>query len=56
LFDFDRVLTKMANLHAAAWKAVFDAYPRERAAPAGERFRLKAPGPDGMQTLRPRVC
>ena len=27
-----------------AWKATFDTCPRARAAPTGERFRLKAPG------------
>lgn len=45
LFDFDNVLTKTARVPTVAWKAMFDAYPRKRAAPTGERFRLKAPGP-----------
>jgi beta-phosphoglucomutase family hydrolase len=38
LFDLDGVLTKTATVHAAAWKEMFDAYLRERAARAGERF------------------
>jgi beta-phosphoglucomutase-like phosphatase (HAD superfamily) len=39
LFDLDGVLTKTARVHAAAWKEMFDAYQRERAARTGERFR-----------------
>ena len=39
LFDLDGVLTKTAKVHAAAWKQMFDAYLRERAARTGERFR-----------------
>src|SRR5205823_1220897 len=38
LFDLDGVLTPTAELHAAAWKQMFDAYLRERAARAGEPF------------------
>jgi beta-phosphoglucomutase family hydrolase len=38
LFDLDGVLTKTAKVHAAAWKEMFDAYLRERAARTGERF------------------
>jgi beta-phosphoglucomutase family hydrolase len=38
LFDLDGVLTKTAKVHAAAWKEMFDAYLRERAAKTGERF------------------
>jgi beta-phosphoglucomutase-like phosphatase (HAD superfamily) len=38
LFDFDGVLTQPAKVHAAAWKEMFDAYPRERASRTGERF------------------
>jgi beta-phosphoglucomutase-like phosphatase (HAD superfamily) len=45
LFDFDDVLTKTAKVHAAAWKEMFDAYPRDSAARTGERFRLGEPGP-----------
>ena len=32
------VLTQTAEVHAAAWREIFDAYLRERAARAGERF------------------
>ena len=39
LFDLDGVLTNTATVHAAAWKEVFDAYLRERAARFGEEFR-----------------
>jgi beta-phosphoglucomutase family hydrolase len=38
LFDLDGVLTQTAKVHAAAWKEMFDAYLRERAARTGERF------------------
>jgi len=38
LFDLDGVLTKTAQVHAAAWKEMFDGYLRERAAERGERF------------------
>jgi beta-phosphoglucomutase family hydrolase len=38
LFDLDGVLTKTAEVHAAAWKKMFDAYLRERAAKTGEPF------------------
>src|SRR5438105_1852832 len=36
LFDLDGVLTQTAKVHAAAWKQMFDAYLRERAARTGE--------------------
>jgi beta-phosphoglucomutase family hydrolase len=39
LFDLDGVLTKTAEVHAAAWKEMFDAYLKERAARTGESFR-----------------
>ena len=39
LFDLDGVLTQTAKVHAAAWKAMFDAYLQERSRLAGERFR-----------------
>jgi len=39
LFDLDGVLTPTALVHAAAWKQMFDAYLRERAARAGEPFQ-----------------
>jgi beta-phosphoglucomutase family hydrolase len=38
LFDLDGVLTKTAEVHAAAWKEMFDEYLEQRAARAGERF------------------
>jgi beta-phosphoglucomutase family hydrolase len=38
LFDLDGVLTDTARVHAAAWKEMFDAYLRERAARRGESF------------------
>jgi beta-phosphoglucomutase family hydrolase len=38
LFDLDGVLTETAATHAAAWKEMFDAYLRERAARTGEPF------------------
>jgi beta-phosphoglucomutase family hydrolase len=38
LFDLDGVLTKTAKVHAAAWEEMFNAYLRDRAAHAGERF------------------
>jgi beta-phosphoglucomutase family hydrolase len=38
LFDLDGVLTKTAKVHAAAWKEMFDAYLRERAAKSGQPF------------------
>jgi beta-phosphoglucomutase family hydrolase len=38
LFDLDGVLTRTEELHAAAWRELFDAYLRERAAAAGEPF------------------
>ena len=31
IFDLDGVLTDTAGIHAAAWKAVFDAFLRKRA-------------------------
>ena len=38
LFDLDGVLTKTAKVHAAAWKEMFDAYLKERAARTGGQF------------------
>jgi beta-phosphoglucomutase family hydrolase len=38
LFDLDGVLTQTARVHAAAWKEMFDAFLRERAARTGEEF------------------
>lgn len=39
LFDLDGVLTQTAKVHAAAWKAMFDAYLKRRAERTGEPFR-----------------
>ncbi len=39
IFDLDGVLTEMARLHAAAWKAMFDAFLRSWADRHGESFR-----------------
>ena len=39
LFDMDGVLTQTANVHAAAWKEMFDEYLRRRVASTGETFR-----------------
>jgi beta-phosphoglucomutase family hydrolase len=38
LFDLDGVLTQTAKVHAAAWKQMFDAHLRERAAKTDTRF------------------
>jgi len=38
LFDLDGVLTQTAKVHAAAWKEMFDAFLRTRAAQTGESF------------------
>jgi beta-phosphoglucomutase family hydrolase len=38
LFDLDGVLTQTAKVHAAAWKEMFDAYMKSRAARSGDRF------------------
>ena len=38
LFDLDGVLTKTAEVHAAAWKQTFDDYLRQRADETGEPF------------------
>jgi beta-phosphoglucomutase-like phosphatase (HAD superfamily) len=38
LFDLDGVLTQTAKVHAAAWKEMFDAFLRKRAAQTGENF------------------
>jgi beta-phosphoglucomutase family hydrolase len=39
LFDLDGVLTSTAEIHAAAWKKMFDDYLRRRAAERTEPFR-----------------
>jgi beta-phosphoglucomutase-like phosphatase (HAD superfamily) len=38
LFDLDGVLTKTANVHAAAWKRLFDQFLEKRAAELGDVF------------------
>jgi beta-phosphoglucomutase-like phosphatase (HAD superfamily) len=38
LFDLDGVLTQTAEVHAAAWKQMFDAFLRERASRTGTPF------------------
>jgi beta-phosphoglucomutase family hydrolase len=38
LFDMDGVLTRTADLHAAAWKEMFDEYLTRRATASGEPF------------------
>jgi beta-phosphoglucomutase family hydrolase len=39
IFDLDGVLTATASLHAAAWKAAFDAFLRKRAERTGGSFK-----------------
>jgi beta-phosphoglucomutase family hydrolase len=39
LFDLDGVLTQTAKVHAAAWKAMFDAFLLERSRHNGEPYR-----------------
>src|SRR4029434_3354512 len=39
LLDLDGVITDTANIHAACWKQMFDAYLQQRAAERGERCR-----------------
>jgi beta-phosphoglucomutase-like phosphatase (HAD superfamily) len=39
LFDLDGVITDTANMHAACWKQMFDAYLQKRATERGEPFR-----------------
>lgn len=38
LFDLDGVLTQTAKVHAAAWREMFDAFLRQRAAESGASF------------------
>ncbi|MCP5508537.1 MAG: trehalose-phosphatase [Chlamydiales bacterium] len=38
IFDMDGVITKTANVHAKAWKRLFDEYLKERAEKSGEPF------------------
>jgi len=39
VFDMDGVVTQTADVHAAAWKRLFDAYLQQRAQRSGEPFR-----------------
>src|SRR5215470_18907148 len=39
LLDLDGVITDTANMHAACWKQMFDAYLQQRAVEKGEVFR-----------------
>jgi beta-phosphoglucomutase family hydrolase len=39
LLDLDGVITDTANMHAACWKQMFDAYLQRRAVERGEPFR-----------------
>src|SRR4029434_9476943 len=39
LFDLDGVITDTANMHAACWKQMFDAYLQQRAVESGDPFR-----------------
>lgn len=38
VYDLDGVVTRTADLHASAWKALFDRYLRERSERTGETF------------------
>jgi beta-phosphoglucomutase family hydrolase len=38
LFDLDGVLTDTASVHTKAWKAMFDAFLKQRAEQSGEKF------------------
>jgi beta-phosphoglucomutase family hydrolase len=46
LFDLDGVLTQTADLHAAAWEEMFDAYLRRRAEATGSTFEPFDPARD----------
>lgn len=46
LFDLDGVLTDTARIHAEAWRQMFDAFLRARAAETGEAFRPLDPRHD----------
>jgi beta-phosphoglucomutase family hydrolase len=57
LFDLDGVLTQTAKVHAAAWKEMFDAFLKERAAQQGDEFVPFDAGADYNQYVdgRPRA-
>ena len=46
LFDLDGVLTQTAEVHAAAWKEMFDAFLRKRASRTGTSFEPFDSGAD----------
>jgi beta-phosphoglucomutase family hydrolase len=46
LFDLDGVLTQTAEVHAAAWKEMFDGFLRERASRTGTSFQPFDSGAD----------
>jgi len=46
LFDLDGVLTKTAQVHAAAWKQMFDGFLLDRSRQAGKHFRMFDPSED----------
>ena len=49
LFDLDGVLTDTASVHTKAWKAMFDAYLRDRAERTGGKFVPFDPAGDYRQ-------
>jgi beta-phosphoglucomutase family hydrolase len=49
LFDLDGVLTDTASVHTKAWKAMFDAYLKQRAERAGDKFVPFDPDADYRQ-------
>jgi beta-phosphoglucomutase family hydrolase len=49
LFDLDGVLTDTASVHTKAWKAMFDAYLRQRAERTGDKFVPFDPATDYRQ-------
>jgi len=55
LFDLDGVLTRTATVHATAWKQMFDAFLRDRAARTGEPFRPFDIGTDYAQHVDGRL-
>ena len=39
IFDLDGIITRTAEVHAAAWKELFDGFLQQRAGRTGEPFR-----------------
>ncbi len=58
LFDMDGVLTPTATVHAAAWKALFDAFLRRRAQQSGAAFEPFDPDLDYRRYVdgKPRLA